>query len=175
MEITNIRFAMMTGSKHVKAFVSFEIDGVLAVHDARVIDGRGGFFVAMPSKKITGPCPECGCKNHLRARYCNDCGTAIDLVSATRPTRFHQDIIHPINSVYRGLVDEEILRAYAAEVEGVDRVEHKPATLRDIVRAHVLAALERNGGRKDDAVRELGISLKTVYNKLHEYGVLEAA
>ncbi|MEI3507878.1 MAG: SpoVG family protein [Bacilli bacterium] len=35
----------------VKAYVSFVIDNCFAVHNARIIDGKNGLFVAMPSKK----------------------------------------------------------------------------------------------------------------------------
>jgi DNA-binding NtrC family response regulator len=41
-------------------------------------------------------------------------------------------------------------------------------TLRDIEMEHIVAVLERHQGNKPAAARELGISLKTLYNKLHQ-------
>ncbi len=43
-----------------------------------------------------------------------------------------------------------------------------PPTLRDIEMEHILAVLEKHSGNKPAAARELGISLKTLYNKLHQ-------
>jgi len=36
---------------NVKAIVSLTIDGVFVVRGARLIDGKNGFFVSMPSRK----------------------------------------------------------------------------------------------------------------------------
>src|SRR5262249_12952955 len=40
-------------------------------------------------------------------------------------------------------------------------------TLREIEMEHVLRVLEKHGGKKPEAAAELGISLKTLYNKLN--------
>lgn len=39
----------------------------------------------------------------------------------------------------------------------------------DVEKQHILAALERNGGEREVTARELGISRKTLYNKLKAY------
>src|SRR5262249_15970961 len=54
------------------------------VRDLKIIEGTKGSFVAMPSRKLTDRCPQCGCKNHLRARFCNQCGGKLDEDRATR-------------------------------------------------------------------------------------------
>jgi DNA-binding NtrC family response regulator len=41
-------------------------------------------------------------------------------------------------------------------------------TLRDVEMEHILAVLEKHQGHKPAAAKELGISLKTLYNKLHQ-------
>jgi DNA-binding NtrC family response regulator len=41
-------------------------------------------------------------------------------------------------------------------------------SLRDIEMEHILTVLEKHQGNKPNAARELGISLKTLYNKLHQ-------
>ena len=42
-----------------------------------------------------------------------------------------------------------------------------PRTLEEIEMEHVLRVLEKHGGSKTAAAAELGISLKTMYNKLN--------
>ncbi|HSV12714.1 MAG TPA: response regulator [Tepidisphaeraceae bacterium] len=44
-----------------------------------------------------------------------------------------------------------------------------PMTLEEIERAHILAALERNGGNRTATAQELGISLRTLYYRLETY------
>jgi DNA-binding NtrC family response regulator len=43
-----------------------------------------------------------------------------------------------------------------------------PRTLSEIEMEHVLRVLEKHGGSKTAAAAELGISLKTMYNKLNK-------
>ncbi len=44
-----------------------------------------------------------------------------------------------------------------------------PVSLKDLERAHIVRTLERTNGNKTEAARLLGISLKTLYNKLHAH------
>ena len=44
----------------------------------------------------------------------------------------------------------------------------KPESLRDLEMRAILEGLERNHGNKVRTAEELGISLKTLYNKLHQ-------
>jgi len=44
-----------------------------------------------------------------------------------------------------------------------------PATLDDLERQHILAALDRNAGNRAATAEELGISLRTLYYRLSEY------
>jgi DNA-binding NtrC family response regulator len=44
-----------------------------------------------------------------------------------------------------------------------------PISLRDLEMQAIYDALERHNGNKPEAAEELGISLKTLYNKLHKY------
>jgi DNA-binding NtrC family response regulator len=41
--------------------------------------------------------------------------------------------------------------------------------LEEIERAVILSTLDHCGGRKREAARLLGVSLKTLYNRLHDY------
>lgn len=45
----------------------------------------------------------------------------------------------------------------------------KPSTIQAMEKELILAALERNGGDKPRTAAELGIALKTLYNKLNQY------
>lgn len=51
MNITGIRIRRIYQDARLKALVSITIDGVLAVHDIKVIEGPERLFVAMPSRK----------------------------------------------------------------------------------------------------------------------------
>ena len=44
-----------------------------------------------------------------------------------------------------------------------------PETLGEVERQQILAALDRNGGNRSKAAAELGISRRTLYNRLAEY------
>ncbi|WP_445785722.1 sigma-54-dependent transcriptional regulator [Stratiformator vulcanicus] len=48
-------------------------------------------------------------------------------------------------------------------------------TLREIERDVILQTLNRNGGDKPSTAKELGIALKTLYNKLNQYDATQAA
>ena len=51
MRITDVRVKKVEGQNRLKAIASITIEGVFVVHELRVIQGEGGVFVAMPSKK----------------------------------------------------------------------------------------------------------------------------
>ena len=51
MEVTEVRLRRVYPEGRMRAIVSITIDGEFVVHDIRVIDGKKGMFVAMPSKR----------------------------------------------------------------------------------------------------------------------------
>lgn len=51
MNITDIRIRKIYDDVRLKALVSVTVDGDLAVHDIKVIEGPERLFVAMPSRK----------------------------------------------------------------------------------------------------------------------------
>ena len=78
MEITEVRLKLMDEpGERLKAFCSITFDDAFVVRDLKIIEGTNGPFVAMPSRKLTAHCPNCRCKNHLRAAFCNQCGTRL--------------------------------------------------------------------------------------------------
>lgn len=52
MMITDVRIRLIEGESRLKAIVSIVIDSAFAIHELRIIEGREGLFVAMPSKKV---------------------------------------------------------------------------------------------------------------------------
>ena len=58
----------------LKAFCSLTFDNTFVIRDVKIIEGNDGLFLAMPSRKLCDRCRRCGEKNHLRARFCNNCG-----------------------------------------------------------------------------------------------------
>ena len=78
MEISDVRVKLMdNATDRLKAVCSVTFDGEFVVRDLKVVDGTNGLFVAMPSRKLAVHCPQCRHKNHLRARFCNDCGAKL--------------------------------------------------------------------------------------------------
>ena len=124
MVITEVRIKLMedgNDNERLQAFCSVTFDNAFVVRDLKIIEGTKGSFVAMPSRKLTDRCLQCGCKNHLRARYCNQCGAKLDEDRATRDAdgraKLHADIAHPINSACREVIQSAVLKAYQEERE----------------------------------------------------------
>lgn len=85
MNITDIRIRRTYQDNRLRALVSITVDGDLAVHDIKVIEGPERLFVAMPSRK-------------------DDNGV-------------FRDIVHPISSEARAVIESEILAAYHEHLE----------------------------------------------------------
>src|ERR1700687_6005495 len=112
---------MEDNNERLQAFCSVTFDDAFVARALKIIEGTKGSFVAMPSRKLTDRCLQCGCKKHLRARFCNQCGRKLDEDRAPRhaddrPTR-HADIAHPINSACREVVQSAVLKSFQEERE----------------------------------------------------------
>ena len=127
MKVTNVSIKLSPQSgDRLKAFCTMTLDGEFVVRDLKIIDGTNGLFVAMPSRKLTDHCPKCGGKNHLRAKFCNDCGGRLpeNRVSDEEVQgKMHADIAHPINSECRTRLQNVILDAYRDEAARSGRGE----------------------------------------------------
>jgi len=120
LNITEVRVKLMHHrSDRLRAFCSITVDDDFVVHDLRVIEGRKGYFVAMPSRKLSSSCPKCGAKNPLRAKFCNECGAPQNQSSAVLEReahdKLHVDVAHPINTECREMLQREVLEAYEQE------------------------------------------------------------
>jgi stage V sporulation protein G len=122
VEITEIRIKLMDDpSDRLQAFCSITFNNSFVVRDLKIIQGTKGSFVAMPSRKLTDRCPKCSAKNHVRARFCNECGARLYEDRALKGddgrAKLYADIAHPINSSCRENIQLRVIEAYAVEIE----------------------------------------------------------
>lgn len=120
MEITEVRIKLMDDpNDRLQGFCSITFDGCFVIRDLKIIQGTKGSFVAMPSRKLTDRCPRCGTKNHLRARFCNDCAAELDEDRAVKDqdgrAKLYADIAHPINSNCRDMIQRRVLESFEEE------------------------------------------------------------
>lgn len=123
MKVTEVRIKLnLSTTDRLRGFCSITLDNAFAIRDIKIIEGPGGLFVAMPSRKLMDHCRRCQGKNHLKARFCNSCGSPLssgggggnDHNSDPR-MKMHCDVAHPINANMRAAVQEAIVRAYQEE------------------------------------------------------------
>lgn len=134
MEITEVRVKLINNKDdRLKAFCSMTMDNEFVVRDIKVIEGTSGYFVAMPSRKMSDHCEKCGGKNHLRAKYCNNCSSALPEERAKKDIKgrmkLHADIAHPINAECRQKIQEKITAAFIEELEKAKHPDYKPVEL----------------------------------------------
>jgi stage V sporulation protein G len=80
MEITDIRIRKVGAEGKLKAYVTVTFDNCFVIHNVKVIEGKNGAFIAMPSRKTK--------------------------------TGEYKDVAHPINSDFRGKLQDRILEVY---------------------------------------------------------------
>lgn len=51
MEVSELRIRKVTAEGKLKAYVTVTFDGVFVVHNVKIIEGKTGLFIAMPSRK----------------------------------------------------------------------------------------------------------------------------
>lgn len=118
------------GTERLRAFCSVTLDGAFVIRDLKIIDGSHGPFVAMPSRKLADRCPDCRAKNHLRARFCNECGVKLNENRAPRDpqgrVKLHADVAHPINADCREQIQSAVIEAFEEELELSKKPGYKP-------------------------------------------------
>jgi stage V sporulation protein G len=117
MEITDVQVKLIgNGDDRLKASCTIAIDAEFVIRDVKVIEGTNGLFVAMPSRKLTDHCPKCGHKNHLRSKFCNNCGGRLSesrhVPKEGAQQQLHAEIAHPINSECRERLHNRVIAAY---------------------------------------------------------------
>lgn len=163
MEITEVRIKLMEESgERLQAFCSITFDNCFVIRDLKIIGGTNGSFVAMPSRRLTSHCPQCGCKNHLKAAFCNQCGgrqrQEHGANDADGRAKLYADIAHPINQVCRDMIQAKVVEAYHQEqekaklpgyVSSYDDIDDEISSPR---KQH--AAPRREGGRREETRRD---------------------
>lgn len=104
MNITDIRIRRTYQDNRLRALVSVTIDGDLAVHDIKVIEGPERLFVAMPSRK-------------------DENGTFRDIAHPITPAarKVLEDAI--LEAYHRHLEEEKAAAEHAAENETAEPAE----------------------------------------------------
>ncbi len=101
----------------------------------------------------------------------------IDLIP--QQTTASQPISH--DALYEIIQDKEDIEPTEAKVineeendavgENENSVENEPLSLLKSEKDIIIKALNKHGGKRRDAARELGISERTLYRKINEYGI----
>ena len=122
MQVTEVRIKLMDEpGERLQAFCSITLDNCFVIRDLKIIEGTNGPFVAMPSRKLTSHCPQCGTKNHLRAAHCNQCGLRLKddraIKDAEGRAKLYADIAHPINSECREMIQNRVIEEFHLEQE----------------------------------------------------------
>jgi stage V sporulation protein G len=122
MEISEVRIFPKEGlNNKLRAYATITIDNAFVVRNIKIIEGKTGLFVAMPSRKMKESCPKCGHKNEIRSKFCNECGASLPIkhIEAQTPEAEHEmrqsehkDIAHPITVDCRELIQKKVLEAY---------------------------------------------------------------
>ncbi|HLL89783.1 MAG TPA: SpoVG family protein [Tepidisphaeraceae bacterium] len=135
MDLTEVRINLcgVPGTR-LKAFCSLTFDDTFVIRDVKLIEGHDGLFLAMPSRKLADHCKRCGEKNHLRAKFCNQCGRRLEehrsaSGQAHGRVKLHADIAHPINAACRERIERRVMGEYLAEVERSRQPGYVPPNL----------------------------------------------
>jgi stage V sporulation protein G len=136
MEVTEVKVKLVDiKSERLKAFCTITMDGEFVIRDIKIIEGGTGPFVAMPSRKLAAKCPRCNTKNHLRAKFCNECGTKLPESKIPKDSagriKLHADIAHPINPECRERIQKAVIEAYQAELERAQSPDYVPPHMED--------------------------------------------
>ena len=136
MNVSEIRTKLINNKDdRLKAFCSMTIDNDFVVRDIKIIEGTGGYFVAMPSRKMTDHCERCSGKNHLRAKFCNNCGAALPESRVYKDVKgrmkLHADIAHPVNAECRQTIQQTIVKFFTEELEKAKQPDYKPVEMDD--------------------------------------------
>ncbi len=143
MEITDVRVSLRESApdsgareghsveRRLKGYATVTFERCFVVRNMKIIDGKNGLFVAMPSTKPKVACTRCHFKNDLGGRFCVQCGGGISRPPESLPAPgtpealealAHRDIAHPITVEFRQYLQQRVLEVYETERAR----EHRP-------------------------------------------------
>ena len=116
MQITEVKIQLKEDAdKRLKAYAVVTFDDVFVVRNIKIIEGKQGLFIAMPSRRVRVSCPNCGARNDVTNKYCGQCGAQMPPQPEKTPEQIqaeHNDIAHPIKQEFREYMQKEIIAAY---------------------------------------------------------------
>ncbi|MCM8785184.1 MAG: SpoVG family protein [Candidatus Omnitrophica bacterium] len=124
MEITEVRVSLVERpNSRLRAYASITFDNSFVVRDVRIIEGKRGLFVAMPSKKMQRPCSRCGFKNPVSHKFCGSCGVSLNPLNQQRlsPSQLHRDLAHPVKTDFREYIQKKVLEEYEKVKKGTGK------------------------------------------------------
>ena len=83
-------------------------------------------------------------------------------------------LIKPLTILAIGVMFASCGEAKKEEVVEEVVIKFSEMTLFDLEKKHIIDTLDHLNGSKTRAAKALGITVKTLYNKLHSYGLIEA-
>ena len=120
MEITEVRVKLMEEpGERLQAFCSITFDDAFVVRDLKIIEGTTGPFVAMPSRKLTGPLPAMRLQESPPRRLLQPVRQRLReqrrLKDDDGRAKLYADIAHPINSACREMIQQRVILAFQEE------------------------------------------------------------
>ncbi|HRS26468.1 MAG TPA: SpoVG family protein [Methanofastidiosum sp.] len=111
MKITSVEISLVSekANSRLRGYAKVVFDDVFAVSNIRIIEGRGGLFVAMPSREKTRPCPSCNTTVAFRDAFCKKCGSSLTVV---RSAAWYKDVAYPVTSTFAKQLSDRILMEY---------------------------------------------------------------
>lgn len=163
MEISDVRVRVVgDASERLKAVCSVTFDEAFVVRDLKIVEGTHGLFVAMPSRKLSAGCSKCRAQNHLRSRFCNECGAKLPPsqipTDAKGREKVHRDIAHPITPEFREAMQTRVLEAFQIECASMnddDRVDESTSEANHDAGSDTAETISEDN-TKDNEVTEYG-------------------
>jgi stage V sporulation protein G len=119
MEITETRISLINKpNSRLRAYASVTFDNSFVIREIRIIEGKNGLFIAMPSRKMQKSCAKCGFKSPVTSKFCGQCGEKMESVKEEDAGQQHKDLAHPINTQFREYLQKKILEAYQQQKSG---------------------------------------------------------
>ena len=99
MLITQTRVYLRNNDVKLKAFVSFVLDNQFVIHNAKIIEGKLGLILCMPSRKTLDP---------------------------KTKEEVYRDVAHPITKEFRNQLEKAAMDAYRDEATKISATASAP-------------------------------------------------